>query len=117
MQGCRRIMLLAGFGLASLAGGCQTPGGAGSSGVGGPSPSFGLHAPAQSEPPLEDAGAGRKVASRSSGASASVDDNDTSRATASRRSSWLPGGDKEPPKSKPLPVSDRTESSADDDDL
>ena len=118
VQGCKIFMWLAGLGWLAVTGGCQSLGGRGAS-ASGVSPSFGQsYAPAQSEPPLEDAGAGRKSASRSGKSEASAEpENDSTSATAKSRSRLLPGNDKEPGQRKALPVSARTDAAADDDSL
>ena len=118
MQGCKVFMWLAALGWLALTAGCQTMGARGASG-GGPSPSFGLsYAPPQSEPSLEDAGAGHKSASRAEKSDAAGDPEDEgSSATAKSRSRWLPGNDKEPVQRKALPVSNRTDATTDEDGL
>jgi hypothetical protein len=116
MQGCRRIGWLAGFAFALMAAGCQSSSGGSLANSGGPSPTFGLRAPSQTEPPVDDVPAARKSARRSSAAE-SLDDGagDSPQKTANRRASWRTGKDQEPAERKPLPVSDSADSSADDD--
>jgi len=102
----------------ALTGGCQSMGARGSS-ASGPSPSFGLsYAPAQSEPPLEDAATGNKAASRTQKSDGAVDpESDGAPATAKNRGRWQPGTDMDPGQRKALPVSARTAAAADDDGL
>ncbi len=109
-------MLLAGLGMAIMAEGCQGMGGSSSSGGGGPSLSFGQnYVPPQSEPPVEEAGAGRQSAARSASSDAGEPlDGDDSNATARRKSRWLAGSDKDAAPRKTLPVSARSDSFTDD---
>ncbi len=80
------------------------------------SPSFGKnYAPAQTEPPVDDAGqaiSAAAAASNTDGVESPGDDDPT--ATPKKRSRWLPGSDNEPQR-KALPVSSRTAAVADDD--
>jgi hypothetical protein len=82
------------------------------------SPSFGKnYAPAQSEPAVEDPGlAISAAASASKPEGTDILGDDDAAATARKRSRWLPGSDKEPPR-KALPVSSRTAPATDDDGL
>jgi hypothetical protein len=107
---------LAALALALITGGCQSSTGGSLTGGGGPSPDFGHRAPPQSEPRVEDDPADRKLARRSKSAQALDDSTEESPAKpASRRASWRTGKDQQPAESKPLPVSDSADSSADDD--
>jgi hypothetical protein len=108
---------LAGLGWLALTGGCQSTGARGASAT-GPSPLFGLSAPAQSEPPLEDGSTANKEASRSQKSDAAVDpESDGAPATARNRGRRQPGTDNDPGQRKALPVSARTAAAADDDGL
>jgi hypothetical protein len=116
MLGCRRIRWFTGLAIALIAAGCQSSTGGSLATSGGPSPTFGLRPPPQSEPPVEDAPAARKSARHSSAAETLDDDSgETLQKTANRRASWRTGKDQEPAERKPLPISDRADSSADDD--
>jgi hypothetical protein len=116
MLGCRRIRWFAGLAFALIAAGCQSSTGGRLATSGGPSPDFGHRAPPQSEPRVEDAPAGSRSA-RNSSAAETLDDggSDPPQKTANRRASWRTGKDQEPAERKPLPISDRADSSADDD--
>jgi hypothetical protein len=109
-------MVLAGFGLSLLAGGCQAAGKGMATAGSGPSPTFGQKfAPHQSEPPVDETGTGRKTAARSASSVSADDlDGDDASPVARPRARWLPGSGKEPER-KALPVSARTDSIADDD--
>ncbi len=112
MQRCKRFVWLTGFLL--LTSGCALSGGKESAGDSGPSPNFGLRAPSQSEPPVEDSGKGQSVASRSDQSSSGGDENNIAPPNSGSRKRRLAGAEREPAQARPLPVSDSTDSLADD---
>jgi hypothetical protein len=101
-----------------LLAGCQSAGRDQASRNSGPNKTFGLnYVPQQSEPPVEPAAS---VGKRADLRQVAATDRDTDSRAASAKSSgkpsrWLPGGDKEPAPRKPLPLSDRSAASIDDD--
>ena len=111
MQGCRIGGWLAGIAFTLLAAGCQSSTGGSLATGSGPSRDFGLRAPPQSEPRVDDALAARKSARRSDATEA---DDDLNSGSANRRSSRWTGKDQPPAERKPLPVADSADSSADD---
>ena len=116
MKAFHAFLVLTGVGLSLMAGGCQAAGKGMATAGSGPSPTFGQKfAPPQSEPPVDEAGTGRKTASRSASAVSAADlEGDDASPSARPRARWLPGSGKEPDR-KALPVSARTDSIADDD--
>ena len=103
------LVVVAGLGLFALAGGCQTIGGKDASAdSSGPSPSFGLRAPRQTEPPLQE-GEGHRLSRPDD--SRDVADGDSQASKPRKR--WLGQGDA-PAQPRALPVSDRTDSTTDD---